>query len=323
MKQLFKALALLVLAVALKAQTPDLPPMNLFNEWLAAFNSGNADTLRTFFERRYPERLRNLDSDLQFRERTGGFAIARIESLTAERLTCVVKERGSDQFARATVEVAAGAPQRMVSFRLRGIPTPPALTSPPASQNLQHDTPAEGQLRSWLEVFNRGTRDELSAFLRDRFPSRLPALDCDVAFRASTGGFTFVRVESPTPERVIALLQERISDQFARATMEVGTAAPYAITALAIRVTPRPADIPVTRLSESELATQLRSRLSQSAAPDMFSGAVLVVRRGTPIIDGAYGLADREKRQPNDSTTQFRPGSMDKMFTAVAILRLV
>jgi D-alanyl-D-alanine carboxypeptidase len=37
----------------------------------------------------------------------------------------------------------------------------------------------------------------------------------------------------------------------------------------------------------------------------------------------AYGLADRQRNIPNSLKTRFRIGSMNKMFTAVAILQLV
>ena len=41
------------------------------------------------------------------------------------------------------------------------------------------------------------------------------------------------------------------------------------------------------------------------------------------MFSQAYGLANREKKTPNQPSTQFRIGSMNKMFTAVSILQLV
>ena len=54
-----------------------------------------------------------------------------------------------------------------------------------------------------------------------------------------------------------------------------------------------------------------------------FSGAVLVAQDGEPVFKGAYGLANRALGIPNQIDTKFNLGSMDKMFTAVAILQLV
>jgi D-alanyl-D-alanine carboxypeptidase len=41
------------------------------------------------------------------------------------------------------------------------------------------------------------------------------------------------------------------------------------------------------------------------------------------LFSPAYGPADRERGIPNTVQTRFRIGSMNKMFTAVAILQLV
>ncbi len=54
-----------------------------------------------------------------------------------------------------------------------------------------------------------------------------------------------------------------------------------------------------------------------------FAGVVLVAVAGKPIFERAYGQADREHRIPNTLATRFRIGSMNKMFTATAILQLV
>ena len=50
---------------------------------------------------------------------------------------------------------------------------------------------------------------------------------------------------------------------------------------------------------------------------------MLVAKDGEVLFSKAYGLADREREIPNMVQTRFRIGSMNKMFTAVAILQLV
>jgi CubicO group peptidase (beta-lactamase class C family) len=49
----------------------------------------------------------------------------------------------------------------------------------------------------------------------------------------------------------------------------------------------------------------------------------MVAKDGRTVFSGAYGVADREKKIPHTLETRFRIGSMNKMFTAVAILQLV
>ena len=75
--------------------------------------------------------------------------------------------------------------------------------------------------------------------------------------------------------------------------------------------------------SDSAFVAAVRARLEAATEAGEFSGAVLVARDGRTVFEGAYGLADRERRIPNTPQTQFRVGSMNKMLTAVAALQLV
>ena len=75
--------------------------------------------------------------------------------------------------------------------------------------------------------------------------------------------------------------------------------------------------------ADSAFVAAIRGRLEASTQAGQFSGAVLVVRDGRLLFEGAYGLADRERGIPNTPLTQFRVGSMNKMLTAVATLQLV
>lgn len=53
-----------------------------------------------------------------------------------------------------------------------------------------------------------------------------------------------------------------------------------------------------------------------------FSGVVLVARNGVPLTERAYGMADREAARPNDVETAFNLGSINKLFTQIAIRQL-
>jgi D-alanyl-D-alanine carboxypeptidase len=88
---------------------------------------------------------------------------------------------------------------------------------------------------------------------------------------------------------------------------------------------PSPADLPTSthQLTEAEGLAALETFVREETAADRFSGAVLVAKDGDVLFSKAYGLADREQEIPNTVHTRFRIGSMNKMFTAVAILQLV
>ncbi|MFY9984402.1 MAG: serine hydrolase domain-containing protein [Chthoniobacterales bacterium] len=76
-------------------------------------------------------------------------------------------------------------------------------------------------------------------------------------------------------------------------------------------------------MTENEMVSDLHCKLDQESAEDRFSGAVLIARRGQPIFAQAYGLADRERGIPNTLQTRLRVGSINKMFTGVAVVQLV
>jgi D-alanyl-D-alanine carboxypeptidase len=84
---------------------------------------------------------------------------------------------------------------------------------------------------------------------------------------------------------------------------------------------------PLPRLAPAELATALGEMLREEEAADRFSGAVLLGRvsggAGNAFFREAYGLQDRARGIRNAIDTRFRIGSMNKMFTAVAVLQLV
>jgi CubicO group peptidase (beta-lactamase class C family) len=77
------------------------------------------------------------------------------------------------------------------------------------------------------------------------------------------------------------------------------------------------------RLTEADALRALSVRAEKLAGEDQFSGALLVAKDDRVVFAHAYGLADRKQRIPNTLRTRFRIGSMNKMFTAVAILQLV
>jgi CubicO group peptidase (beta-lactamase class C family) len=68
---------------------------------------------------------------------------------------------------------------------------------------------------------------------------------------------------------------------------------------------------------------RLINAITSLATAGRFSGAVLIAKDGVPLHTAAYGLASRSPDLPNQADTLFNLGSMDKMFTAVAIMQLV
>jgi CubicO group peptidase (beta-lactamase class C family) len=75
-------------------------------------------------------------------------------------------------------------------------------------------------------------------------------------------------------------------------------------------------------LTDAERARELEAYVRRLAEADAFSGAVLLAKDGKILFEKAYGEASKDFNVPNRVDTKFNLGSMNKMFTAVAIAQL-
>jgi CubicO group peptidase (beta-lactamase class C family) len=355
-------LTTLALAAA-QAPTPSPPPPaeRQFGAWLAAFNGGDRATLLRFLENEYA--AHGAASNQQFRpvaEQGGTFHfVARhsdkcVEVPGAQTTNGVqLQQRACDGTPAQSFEVtpaSAQTPSTEISnngtYRIRnkrsGKCVEAAAGKTANGTAVQQAECKETSAQAWQMVATYGgfykvqvvadrdqgwdvaggpgaTEDGTNVHLWRNTAD----VDGTLNFRAGTGGFELKKTETSTPTKFTGLVQERSSDQFARVEVEVEPAAPYHIIRVDLRAIPRPPEFAVPRLAESELVAALRDRLEADAAADRFAGAVMLTRNGRTVFSGAYGLADREKKIPNTLGTRFRIGSMNKMFTATAVLQLV
>jgi D-alanyl-D-alanine carboxypeptidase len=183
-------------------------------------------------------------------------------------------------------------------------------------------TPAGQVFAAWLSAFNTGDRAALTSF-DAKFRIDAQPIDQMLRFRLNTGGFTLVRVEASTPTRLVALLEERDARRLARLELEVTADTPPKVVTATLRDAVRTADTPLVSLTEAEAFAAISARIDELTALDQFSGAVLVGRGGKVLFQMAAGLSHRESKTANTVETQFRNGSMNKMFTATAIMQLI
>ena len=189
------------------------------------------------------------------------------------------------------------------------------------SQPAVPETPAGTVLTAWLAAFNSAEPARMRAF--DETHRGTPPLGQMLGFRERTGGFSLLRIEKSEPYSLIALVQEKDSDTVVRFELSVSSEEPPQIVNSTLRVTPRPPDLAIPRMTEADALAALSARAEEVAKNDRFSGAVLVVRHGKVLLQKVWGRADREAGTAVTLNTQFRLGSMNKMFTATATLQLV
>jgi CubicO group peptidase (beta-lactamase class C family) len=113
--------------------------------------------------------------------------------------------------------------------------------------------------------------------------------------------------------------------------LHLETASPFRITRIGVEVGDRgseggpPAAAIALRpdLDAPAMGRALDEYLQPLVAADRFAGVVLIARDGAPVVTRAYGQADREAGRPAALAMRFNLGSINKIFTKVAIGQLV
>jgi CubicO group peptidase (beta-lactamase class C family) len=230
----------------------------------------------------------------------------------------------------------------------------PDSSSGTAGLNERQGNLGSGILRRFKVVYDYSRKQmivEPNKFANDRFGTPLPvAATSSVTTTPATlqdyvgtygnkeisvrdGGLYFQRVGGRG-----AALRQTAKDKFALNTdaqVTFGRNAAGVVTEMIVewvdrdkeqlkKETAAAADPPTQKVDEDAVPTkELDAYLEQAAASDAFSGAVLIAKNDRPIFEKAYGMANRSNSTPNKIDTKFDLGSMNKMFTSVAIAQLV
>lgn len=176
-------------------------------------------------------------------------------------------------------------------------------------------------MADWVAALNSDDATTIQRFIDQR------ALDASVdnmlAWHAETGGVDVVEISERQAGRITALLKQRFSDQLETVTFEFDDQQPAQITEFVYLLADRPPHLAFPRTDEAAAIMAAVEHADSLAARDEFSGALLIARDGEVLVERYWGKADREKGTAIDADTRFRHGSMDKLFTAIAALRMV
>ena len=173
-------------------------------------------------------------------------------------------------------------------------------------------------LKALIAAFNQPDSATLEAFVtgQSALASAAPRW---MSFRRGAAPIALVRVEASDADKVTATIEDRWGRLF-EVKLTVDAQSPHQIAAAS--VIPRPEAAAQVRMTWSEVKRALTAKIEDGVERDWLSGALMISREGRTLYRAAYGHADREAQRPNTLGTRFRIGSMNKMFTGVAILRL-
>ncbi|MDQ3950876.1 MAG: beta-lactamase family protein, partial [Gemmatimonadota bacterium] len=209
---------------------------------------------------------------------------------------------------------------------LAAVQAPPATAQQPASAT---STTAEQTLRELVRVINAGDRAALRRFVEQRFvtdgPNAVPAEERVARLsrlRGTFGDFSIRTVDAARGAEATALVQSGRTESWARLTVFLDSGTPPRILRVGLAPAPSP-DAPTRRLTDAEIVDELKAYVERMASRDVFSGAVLLAKAGKPLYRAAFGEANKDFGVRNTVDTKFNLGSMNKMFTAVAVMQLV
>jgi D-alanyl-D-alanine carboxypeptidase len=113
---------------------------------------------------------------------------------------------------------------------------------------------------------------------------------------------------------------------YERIYLFVDKADPEKYTEAGILPIPSPADESALSFSNMKVKNPLKTieeKINYAAAKDLFSGVVLIAKGDKIVFQKSIGFANRSFNQPNNLHTKFHLGSMDKMYTSIAISKLI
>ena len=212
------------------------------------------------------------------------------------------------------------------------------------------DTPAGRTFAAFLAAFNTGDVEAMRRFHSER-GGDIENAQQDMDFYGESGGLKLHSITNSSEHEIEALVQTKNDGRWLSFKMRVDSKPPYAADEIGVRPTSAPstassteaarkdsaknndpaknndsaktAAAPVVKpITEAEIPAALATYLDDLAKQDKFSGVVLVAKNGKPVFEKAYGLANKSKNIPINKETKFNLGSMNKMFTAVAIAQL-
>jgi len=192
---------------------------------------------------------------------------------------------------------------------------------------------AGARIQSFIGIINSGDPDRVRRFLDEEcageFRKAVPLDDhisTALGFLRDTGGIEFTSIRTFTPERpgaTVVIVKDMNLGSWWALTFRFGPAPDFLVTGLGINSARPPAGLVEPPLAEREALDEIRTLVAGLKKKDWFSGTLLVARGADVLLTDVAGEASKAYHVPNNINTKFNLGSMNKMFTATAVARLV
>jgi CubicO group peptidase (beta-lactamase class C family) len=211
-----------------------------------------------------------------------------------------------------------------------------AKSNQPASGAELPPSPVGKLGRAFIEAINGGDKTAQTNFISSSFSASAlkegAASEYLANFQklyAQSGGFDVMAVMPSPDANVLRLrLRSKRGNRWVMLMTRLDKAQPDKLDGFGLRPVLDPESEKADAWSEAKTdeagaAKEIERHVEMAASQDRFSGVALVMKGDRVIFNKAYGMAERGFGAPNKPDTKFNLGSMNKMFTSVAIAQLV
>lgn len=188
---------------------------------------------------------------------------------------------------------------------------------------------AEQRARAFVEAVNSNNRQAWRKFISENFAKssleRFPVeerLNNLARIYDQNRGLSVQNVRRTKPNEVAVSVKSNLTGLGMELMFMVEEQAPFYLAGIGLRP-PQQQTSTGKKLSDREMVEDLDDFLKKVSAADVFSGAVLLAKGDNVLYEKAFGEANKDFKAPNNVNTKFNLGSMNKMFTSVAIAQLV
>lgn len=208
----------------------------------------------------------------------------------------------------------------------------------PANNSFTDDTrlpagiPGE-RITALLQAVNSNDPEQIKLFIDrhigEEFRKFVPTDEIINALQGTykqTGGLDFYSVRSYTPARegMTIIAKDRLFGSWHGFSFRLeGPEQRIERLNFSPARTPAAAKSAEKPLSETEFVDVLSRKLDELCQKDIFSGTILIAKGDKVLLEKACGEATKSWHVANNIETKFNLGSMNKMFTATAVMQLV